>query len=317
MSGHSGADAHVDLDQKNSDSVFFDEKYLPNIQGMQHKKDRPPGSKPHQTKSKRKRAMKQKKLFMELSRDGKYSDKKSTLSRDERRVKRQLFIMEANRKGSTGGRRPKSKASKRGLVVNPLFDLRGKKSAKSFLQSYWRTQTNREEPASPLKIESQEEPATDDLDLSDIEDIRVCCKKYLEDKKTARGRRESHTKRGAKAKNQVGAPKEERRHQLEKMAKGSKDYLKPEAKAGHLDAPDGEDMLEKRGFGDAFGKRVDLKENQQEKEEPGLLQIESVKVELPGRVQMGNVMKKALGSGMVCLDMTQHFKHFPLFPPIN
>ena len=179
ISRHSGPDAHVDLDQKNSDSVFFDDKYLPNFPGSQHKKRSQPNPRPHQTKSKRKRVLDQKKLFMEISRDGKFSDRKSTLSRDERRVKRQLFIMESSKKNATAMRRSKVKSKtktrprghKKGVLINPHFDLQGSKSVKSFMQMHWGLQITQE---SSLCIESQDEGITDDLDLSDIEDIRMC-----------------------------------------------------------------------------------------------------------------------------------------------
>lgn len=326
ISRHSGVEAHVDLDQKNSDSVFFDEKYLPNIQGLQLKKDRAQVSKPHQTRSKRRKVLKQKKLFMEISKDGKFSDKKSTLSRDERRVKRQLFIMEANRKGTNGARKPKSKQQKRGVAVNPHFDLRGRKSVKSFLQFYWREQSGQEEQPQSLQIESEEEPETGDLDLSDIEDVRVCCEKYLHEKKNGRPKRESNSRGGARPKNQsgqTGGLEMEASGHVKKGFEPGKDGVKMGAelgaKRGEL-AQKGGEMLEKRDFGDVFGKKADSNGEKQGKGKRGFRGDSGEKGNLGedwmGNAQ-GNVVKKEFGFGMICLDMTQHFKHFPLFPPIN
>ena len=296
---------HVDLDQKPSDSVFYDAEYMPDLRDSKRSRRRlkSGNARPNQTRAQRKRVFEQKKLFMEISKDGKLSDKKSTLSREERRVKRQLFIME-NLRNKTAVLPPKikPKKSKRAFQVNQKFDLGSRRSPKTFLQWYWEQETPKDN--SKLELESQNEEE-EELNLSDREDVRESCNHYFNLNTTAKRKKK---KKGGKPR------KVEQDGKTNSNA--SIDNLIGESFNENL-------VLEKRNFKNAFVSHM--------KDEEHKIQIESQeKVDSLGKLEFGKeangsestessneVFKKTLAKGVVCLDLTQHFKKYPLITPTN
>lgn len=296
---------HVDLDQKHSDSVFYDAEYMPDLRDSKRNRRRLKSgtSRPNQTKAQRKRVYEQKKLFMEISKDGKLSDKKSTLSREERKVKRQLFIME-NLRNKTAMLIPKvkPKKSKRAFQVNHKFDLGTRRSPKTFLQWYW----DKEIPVTEtkLELESQNEEE-EELNLSDREDVRESCNHYF------------NLKTNGKKKKRMEIGKTKKHQQdLKTNSNASIDNLIEEQSNRNL-------VLDKRNFNNAFVSEKKIQEHK--------LQIESEdKVDSLEKLEFGKkvngsestessneVFKKTLAEGVVCLDLTQHFRKYPLITPTN
>jgi hypothetical protein len=316
-----GLEGHVDLDQKNPDSVYYDEGFMPELQRKKSggRKDKLGSSRTNQSKLKRKRVMEKKKRFIEICRDGKMSDKKSTLSREDRRLKRQLFIMENhNKKSVTVSRKPKVKETKKGIMFNDQFDLQGRSSAKSYLQWYLNNQEDTSDDA--LDIESGP-TSPKHLDLSDHEDIRKCCLDYLDSRKDKRTR----VKRKKKDKAHMHLNTLEEHNALSKKVKGMKSngqYLNRNEEDGGMQ--DEKVKLVKRDFKDAFKNGGgEMKGNETRgigegnTEGGGDLVIENDASQSVSDEKAKDVVKKDLGDGLVCLDVTGHFMKYSIIKSIN
>ena len=317
-----GETRHVDLDQKHSDTVFYDAGYMPDLQDMKTGRRRQKGivSRPHLSKSKRKKVFQQKKLFMELSKDCKLSDKKSTLSREERRVKRQLFIMDSKRlKTSTQVQNTKPKKIRRSFKINEKFNLGNRKTPKTFLQWYWeKKEIPLEEEEVKLDMESQSENESEELNLSDREDIRQSCGHYFNLKRTAKNKRKTSKKKESSM-NNLDKSKKETDLNIQGMSNsnGSIENLLSVK-------PDVNLVLEKRNFKNAFietlgedSHKIQVESDNDKIDSLGKLGLNK-EVNLSESTESSNeVIKKTLGEGVVCLDLTQHFKKYPLITPIN
>jgi hypothetical protein len=287
----------VDLDGKNSDSVYYDEKYMPDFQShYRQKKERKKSIKPQQSRSQRKRVLQKKMKFIELTKEVKTSEKKSTLSREEMRMQRHLYIMQNNNtRSKPNSKKPKSKNGRKNVTINPKFNLGGR-SPKEYLQKVYSMQVKRQER---VHIQSQDEMCQEELTLSDREDIRVCCYKFLRPKETSRAK--LRVERG-KA-NERGFTYNQR----QKEGRGKEDANEEQMGDSYL--------LEKRDFKGVFC------EKQNGKEINGKLGPQKSLIGSGDNGVMNyttnNVNKKFFSEDIFFLDLTHHFKKYSLLPSIN
>ena len=305
MSRQSGGDGHVDLDQKNSDSIYYDEQFMPDFQTHhRQKKERKRSMKPQQSKSQRKRVLEKKMKFIELTKEIKSTEKKSTMSREEMRMQRHLYIMQnPNTKNKQNSKKTKQKNVKKNVTINPKFNLEGK-SLKEYMKKQWATKTTRE--SKDLEIESQDE-VSDEIILTDRQIIYTCCAKYFgsdEDTKT----KFQHTP-NQELKNDFNSFKREN-------INGGFKQMIPNQLMSSKDSA----FLEKRNFSNAFPKKADERRHYQEMKNEHSLMKESngeYRMDPDSRAKSKNLMRKMITDEIVYLDLTKHFKKYTLFPPIN
>ena len=320
---------HIDLDQKPPDSVFFDDSYMPHLQTARPKKtkDRPAPSRSNQSKMNRKRVMQKKKLFMELSRDGKMSDKKSTLSREERRVKRQLFIMLSMGKKQGGlGRKYKAKEGKKGGGFNEEFMLgggKGRAKGKGYLAWYLERAVSSEEEEEEHEA-MQEDVMRVHMDLSDHEDVRKSCMNYLDRKVDKKGKAKQAKVNeygdGSFAKHsKVGYVQEINEF------KDLKNELNKVRVEQALDLDNGKTPnLEKRNFAEVFqndggkGSRLGRGERGKSNDREGGREKKRNGEQSDCSGDPGEeILKKNLGEGLVCIDVTRHFQKYSIISSNN
>lgn len=307
MSGQSRGDRHVDLDQKNSDSVYYDDQFMPDFQSHhRHKKERKKTNRSQQSKSQRKRVLQKKMKFIELTKEVKASDKKSTLSREEMRMQRHLYIMQnPNTKNRQNSKKTNSKNEKKNWTINPKFKL-GDKSATEYLQKVYETRLKKKDAP---EILSQDEKCQEDLTLSDREDIRICCFKFLKPKDSSRPK--VQVSKSKSKVNKEGKGSDCINEMSKIMCNGSKNNKQYHGQS-HL--------LEKRDFKDAFSKQQIT-----DKVNGGFDQSSSLNKlgdDDPKEVNnmtynTSNVNKKFFSEDIFFLDLTEHFKKYSLLPSIN
>lgn len=322
MSGQSkGMEEHVDLDQKNPDSVYYDEGFMPDLQRKRsgQRKDKFGSSRANQSKSNRRKVMEKKRRFIEICRDGKMSDKKSTLSREDRRVKRQLFIMQNhNKKSVTVPRKQKVKETKKSIMFNDQYDLQGKNNAKSYLQWYLKDQQESSDDA--LDIESISS-SPKNLDLSDHEDIRKCCLDYLDTKKDKRAR--ARKKKKDLSPLQVETLGEQEGINGKIKGQDSRDNGRNGVDNGKVGF-DAKVQLTKREFKDAFKKELEEMKKLENRglgegvaEDSGYFGKDNDVSKSLSNEKTKDVVKKDFGNGLVCLDMTRHFLKYSIIKSVN
>ena len=176
---------HVNLDEKNPDTVFYDEKYMPNIEEKAETTNAVLSSIKQDPDKKLKTKRVTKKLVEISLHKGSDRDKpQSKLSREDLKIQRQLFLMNSGNKSrmsNNSKKRGSVKAAKKSLMVNDKFDLMGKATLKEFLFDYFSKDNLENGEEKTVLLLSEKEEMVSDLENSDYEDIKVCSSDYFID----------------------------------------------------------------------------------------------------------------------------------------
>lgn len=210
---------HIDLDSKNSDSVYYDSKYMPDIEARKRKKEaKVLKMKSRNNKLRLKRINKKKKEFIDSLQINR--SVKSGLSREELKIQRQLYIMENISKKSRNTEKNSAKEVKKrsNLKINQKFDLCGKRSAKDYLKWYFGQKMEEESPVEFISEEEEIQQLTKS-DYDELEDCREVFRKVAQ--KKLRGNADKFPSKGSKL-SKVNNDNEDISRNKERLRKGSK-----------------------------------------------------------------------------------------------